>query len=561
VKTVPLPKSDNVAPAPDPFGDWSKVDAKLLAIFALGVLARIVWLIWRAGVIEPEGVYYARLGENLASGAGWIGIHAHGLQLFYPPLYPMLISTLYKINHNAEAAGQLVSLVFGSLFIFPIFFIGREMYSERVAYIAASLTALQPILVGFSATVYCESLYFFLLYTGICFGIRAARELSFRNGMVSGLLIGLAYLTRSEAMLIGCLAAGCIVLIGRRQILGSLKVAASIGLAITIVAAPYVVFLYSNTGQLRLEAKSSDNYAYGLMRLQGFTPEQAFRSLDDNLNPIGVTMKTDLENMREAHFSIGNTMRFIRVAARTNARELLVGLFRRFSAGGIPMAVLIAFGLLASPWNRRRLAVDGLVLLFVLCQFLPLLSLLIFNSRYVVGFIPALVFWVANGIERVAQWSYQKFPILFPALSAHRASLLATAALVIALLLPAWATTGSFVDLQRGDAALKSAGILVKNLFAGRKLVIMDSDGIVTYYAGATLRPFPFTAESTTFRYMVANGVNLVVIRQTLSTEIPYYRGWAAAGIADKRATLIATIPSIRYGNVLVYRWRADSLE
>ena len=171
---------------------------------ALGVLlgsslaVRIGWLVFKTTVIEQEGSYYARLSENLAVGNGWVGIHAYGLQLGYPPLFPLLIAGSYLLVHNAELAGRLVSLLFGSFLFLPIFLIAREMYDQRVAYIAAVFGVFHPILVGMSVAVYSEATYLFLLFMGVFYGVCSARKLSYWKATAAGTLLGLAYLRERQ---------------------------------------------------------------------------------------------------------------------------------------------------------------------------------------------------------------------------------------------------------------------------------------------------------------------------------------------------------------------------
>src|SRR5215813_5241135 len=89
--------------------------AALGLAFALALLLRIIWLHYWPLSIESEGVYYARLGQNLLSGRGYVGIKEVGKQLLYPPLYPLLVALFSSIARDAELAARLVSVVFGSL--------------------------------------------------------------------------------------------------------------------------------------------------------------------------------------------------------------------------------------------------------------------------------------------------------------------------------------------------------------------------------------------------------------------------------------------------------------
>jgi 4-amino-4-deoxy-L-arabinose transferase-like glycosyltransferase len=527
----------------------------LTILLLLSVAVRTVWLLRRTPVVEAEGAYYARLAENLASGGGWVGIHTHGLQLFYPPLFPLLIAGVYSMIHNSELAGRLISLFFGSLLVCPIFLMARDMYGKRVAYLAALLTALHPVLVGVSAAVYSEATYLLILYTGFYCGLRSAREQSCRKAAMGGALLGLAYLVRSEALLTAGYLVVLILVFGNRHKFRAIQVAACMVGVLAAVGAPYVWFLKVQTGQLRIEAKSADNYSYGKMLLSGMTPAQAFLSIDDDLKPIGVTMKSNLETLQTTKFSLSDILRFAKAAARNNGADLVRGLFVQRAVGGAALLGLVILGLFGSPWSPRRTVSEAILLGFLACLSLPFLTLLIFNSRYVVPFIPVVILWASCGVEQFGTWTESIFSTLVPSLRAVSARALGTAGAAGALLVIAWLSIGSFTDLSGGDAALKAAGALLKERFPGVKLVVMDDDPLVAYYAGAALIPFPYAAERTALRYLSANNVNVVVLREGLESGIPYHRDWAIKGLPDSRASLITSLPSKRYGRILLYRW------
>jgi hypothetical protein len=213
-------------------------------------------------------------------------------------------------------------------------------------------------------------------------------------------------------------------------------------------------------------------------------------------------------------------------------------------------------GLLGSPWNRRRAVQEGIVLMFLICLFLPLLMLLIFNSRYVIPFLLVLTIWAAKGLVEVGDWSQKTLTNIVPTASwARPVHTLAIVVAAGAMLSAAWLKVDKFEDLRRGDPALKTAGLRVKELFPTDKLVIMDSGPLLTFYAGGILRNYPYANEHTALRYIAANKINVLVMRQKSEIDSPYYRDWASKGIPDPRASMIVSLPSERYGRIVLYRW------
>ena len=531
----------------------AKFSLIVLLLLALGV--RVWWLTSSVTIIEGEGANYARMAENIATGKGWLGTQGH-LQVFYPPLFPLLVAGGYLAVHNAELAGRLISMLFGAFLIFPIFLIARELYGEPVGYIAALIVAFHPMLVGVSAAVYSESTYLFLLFTAVWWGIRTSREQSRRRAIVAGALFGLAYLTRTEALLPACFLVALILFAGWENKPKATKVAACLVVTCVFVGAPYVWFLKTKTGQFRIEAKSADNFAYGQMRLAGVPWEPAYRLIDENLKPIGLSMRTDLDVLQTTKFSLPTALRLVKLAAHDNSRYLVRDLLEQRATGGFVLIGLVTMGLFGSPWSRKRIIQESLVVTFLVLLFLPLLSLVTYwNGRYILSFLMILFLWAAKGAAVFADWNERTLTnvIVSPPLAAaiHRLVILFA---IGALCLLAWSGVKRVENLQGGDPVLKLAGLFLKNHLPAEP-VVMDTDNIVAFYSGGVYRPFPYSSEDVALRYIAANKVDVLVIRErNAETSNPYYEKWVTNGFPPLHVSLLASLPSETYGHIVLYR-------
>src|SRR5882672_5255033 len=103
----------------------SRFLAYVAACFVIALVLRILWICYWPLSIESEGVYYARIAENLLAGRGYVGIREAGKQLLYPPLYPGLIACVTSFVHNSELSGRIVSALCGSLWIIPLMYIAN----------------------------------------------------------------------------------------------------------------------------------------------------------------------------------------------------------------------------------------------------------------------------------------------------------------------------------------------------------------------------------------------------------------------------------------------------
>ena len=75
---------------------------------AVAAVLRTAWAMTHGQAIENEGAEYCRLAENLVGGNGYRGIVANsGIQLNFPPLYPLLIAIPSLALKSSELAGRL----------------------------------------------------------------------------------------------------------------------------------------------------------------------------------------------------------------------------------------------------------------------------------------------------------------------------------------------------------------------------------------------------------------------------------------------------------------------
>ena len=145
----------------------------IVAIWFLSLLLRGFCAIWFSGMIDEEGAEYARIAQNLLAGVGYVGLVTPGEQLWFPPLFPLLISGITLFTGDAEVAGRAISVVLGSLLVLPVYLIAQRMYNERIATTAAALVGIHPFLVEYSTTVHCEPLFLTLVLAAIYMAMRS----------------------------------------------------------------------------------------------------------------------------------------------------------------------------------------------------------------------------------------------------------------------------------------------------------------------------------------------------------------------------------------------------
>ena len=148
-------------------------------------------------LIPKDGLSYTESGINLVSGRGYVndeGIFRGELQ----PLFPLLVGLANFVVPDPAFSGALVSMVIGSLLIWPVFRFCETVYETKTAYTASAIIVAYPYLASYASRALTEAAYTFFLFLTAWWG-----WLAFRRGRTSdyawcGVFAGLAYLTRFE---------------------------------------------------------------------------------------------------------------------------------------------------------------------------------------------------------------------------------------------------------------------------------------------------------------------------------------------------------------------------
>ncbi len=161
---------------------------------------------WPPKALTDE-VYFNVVPHLLADGRGFIqpilAIVGRSVPTAaHPPLYPLLLAGLAKLGGTAESVQRLTGSVFGAGTIVAIAWLTRRIAGERAALIAAALAAVYPILVTADGALMSESLYGLLVAVSLLAAYRLSETPSAGRAVVLGILVGLAALTRGEAVLL-----------------------------------------------------------------------------------------------------------------------------------------------------------------------------------------------------------------------------------------------------------------------------------------------------------------------------------------------------------------------
>jgi 4-amino-4-deoxy-L-arabinose transferase-like glycosyltransferase len=164
----------------------------LVIVFAAGIR---LYLLWQYFCISSDGVRYIDAAQYFYSGKAPAGFSS-----IYPPLYSLMIAALYTLIGDWEWTGQILSIVAGVVVLVPLFVLLKKIYDDEIALIACLLAAMAPHLAHYSVHVRTEAIYILLSTVALLLfhtGIKNPSRFHFFYG---GLIVGLAYLVRFEAI-------------------------------------------------------------------------------------------------------------------------------------------------------------------------------------------------------------------------------------------------------------------------------------------------------------------------------------------------------------------------
>lgn len=158
-----------------------------------------------------DAAEYDSYAWNLANGHGYSGIspdvkNADGRLLVHTSAYrapgtSFFWAALYRLSGHRYDALRIAQCLLGALTIPLTYAIGRRCFDGNVALLSAAIYTFWPTSLIYSTELGSEPLYAFLLCWSILAALKFAEKPTWLNAEAAGLLLGLAMLTRPNAVL------------------------------------------------------------------------------------------------------------------------------------------------------------------------------------------------------------------------------------------------------------------------------------------------------------------------------------------------------------------------
>jgi 4-amino-4-deoxy-L-arabinose transferase-like glycosyltransferase len=224
----------------------------LAFVMAAALAARLVFLSFVVGLDRaPAGdeIDYHHIASNLSHGEGF-RLDNGQLTARRPPLYPVVLSGLYRVFGDVPAAGRIFQVILGVCLVPLVFFAARRFFAVGTAWIASCLVALNPFLIFAGAYLLTENLYILLLLTGVLVAAKGMPEPgSWRSAVLGGVVLGLADLCRPTASLAALWIALAVLFFGGGAIRRRLQRGALLLAAVFLTLVPWAARNHAALGK------------------------------------------------------------------------------------------------------------------------------------------------------------------------------------------------------------------------------------------------------------------------------------------------------------------------
>jgi hypothetical protein len=171
--------------------------ALLLVCLMLITLAPRAVLGYRRAVLSSDAVFFVEQAMALDRGDTTAALEKLGLNV-----YPFLLMGLHRTGLSWEAAGELSSLAFSVLTVLPLFAWVSRLFDRRAAVCACLLWACHVEAVEWGPVTIRDAMFWFEMNVSLLFSLEAARRAKLSWYAAAWAVIGLAFLTRIEGVLL-----------------------------------------------------------------------------------------------------------------------------------------------------------------------------------------------------------------------------------------------------------------------------------------------------------------------------------------------------------------------
>lgn len=487
---------------------WEVWIVTLLLGLAFGVR---LYMVFHTYVITNDGVLYIKVAKLIAKGE--IGA---ALGVYFLNLYPFIVAAFQKVFIDWEFSAQMVSAVFGSLAVIPLYCLIRSLFDRNVALMSSILFIFHPYLVRFSAEVIRDPTFWFFFMMAMWVSWEAISRKKAWLFAATSLLGVVSFLLRTEGIFIVPLVALWILLKDWKTFKATYKRRILFFLILLftgpILLSPAILYLKGKTSHWTWT--KADRF------LIVATADVGMNAIKDDFKKLELTPWNDRS---QGSVEFLRLRQFLSLAIKHRIGVVTLEMISKFIKAMHPLLVIL---LLLGAVARRRIQYHKEKELFLLSAVAFLLLIIL---RYATTFFPYIgtrfmmapailcLGWVSVGIleieHRIRDTSLIAHSIRAKLAGFRYFQWVLLALIVFALLPEALAS-------QRVDKIpIKKAGIWIRE-HGPRNPVIIGQNQLawrVAFYADGTSIGFPGNRDL--FEYAQKNRVSFLVVNEKGAEE------------------------------------------
>jgi len=174
----------------------------LIAVLIVTLGIRIAFLLFFGNTLSLETSGYDDYAVHLMEGRGFTRFDDRAGDSDLPPLYPFFLVGVYTLFGRDPLPVACVQIVLELLTTLLVYAIGRRVGGEAVGLLAAAFYGCYPYLLFQNLTANDTGIFIALLVTAIWLSYRVADSQRARYAVALGLVLGVAALTKTFAILV-----------------------------------------------------------------------------------------------------------------------------------------------------------------------------------------------------------------------------------------------------------------------------------------------------------------------------------------------------------------------
>jgi 4-amino-4-deoxy-L-arabinose transferase-like glycosyltransferase len=379
---------------------WTLREKLFLTVLVFSVFLFRLYNLQTYDVISADGTSYGPIGRAFFQTGSFKTFGTTS-----GPVYSFLVGLLDLALHDLELSLRLVSVICSTATVGVVYLFARSIFGVPGGMAAALVCATLPSLHDFSGIDIIEPTFGFFLISATLVFWHGYLRANILYSLLSGLLMGVAYLSRAEGFISWFALTVFLAIELCRDILSDgqkrlLRVVVPFCIGFMLLFAPYLVYLHAETGIWQLSGKSGLN-AQVIREYLGKAPSDQKFKLDANGGFDGGSKESLSKFIKEdPGLFTQNVLNNLKVLPISLADALTWYML---------LAAVAAFA--AFPWRRQFLMARGI--LIGICSPMVIYLLFFVQPRGLYPYVAFLCVWAGGGIallDKAVPEKWKRFP-------------------------------------------------------------------------------------------------------------------------------------------------------